>query len=199
MGKAEGSFPSVHDTTTLWQWVKEINKATGSDLRATAHIMGTAWKRAQRSAIHWWLHFGWQQAAFLGKDWMLTVSSNDVKMPKEKNWEAAEKSLKRKCSAEEVTRSVEKQGADAVKKCKETGYNLTRGWTLHKLPFQCSEWYRWNLKQNWKQSCVESLVWLQQKWYSGSKVEIVNRKTGGTEVINQLWSRGFPWGWWNRG
>ena len=32
MGKAEGSFPSVHDTTTLWQWVKKINKATGSDL-----------------------------------------------------------------------------------------------------------------------------------------------------------------------
>ena len=32
MGKPEGSFPSVHDTTTLWQWVKEINKATGSDL-----------------------------------------------------------------------------------------------------------------------------------------------------------------------
>ena len=32
MGKAEGSFPSVHDMTTLWQWVKEINKATGSDL-----------------------------------------------------------------------------------------------------------------------------------------------------------------------
>ena len=52
IGKAEGSFPSVHDTTTLWQWVKEINKATGSDLRAIAHIMGTAWKQAQRSAIH---------------------------------------------------------------------------------------------------------------------------------------------------
>ena len=32
MGKAKGSFPSVHDTTTLWQWVNEINKATGSDL-----------------------------------------------------------------------------------------------------------------------------------------------------------------------
>ena len=48
MGKAEGSFPSVHDATTLWQWVKEINKTTGSDLRATAHIMGTAWKRVQK-------------------------------------------------------------------------------------------------------------------------------------------------------
>ena len=48
MGKAEGSFPSVHDTTTSWQWVKEINKATGSDLRAIAHIMGTAWKQAQK-------------------------------------------------------------------------------------------------------------------------------------------------------
>ena len=46
MGKA-GSFPSVHDTITMWQWVKEINKATGSDL-----LMGTAWKWVQRSAIH---------------------------------------------------------------------------------------------------------------------------------------------------
>ena len=52
MGKAEGFFPSVHDTTTVWQWVKEINKATSSDLRAIAHIMGTVWKWAQRSAIH---------------------------------------------------------------------------------------------------------------------------------------------------
>ena len=68
MGKAEGSFPSVHDATTLWQCVKEINKATSSDLRATAHIMGTAWKQVQKICYTLKiLCYGRQQAAFLGR------------------------------------------------------------------------------------------------------------------------------------
>ena len=90
MGKAEGSFPSVHDTITMWQWVKEINKATGSDLRARAHIMGTAWKQAQK--IYYTLKTLqlWTASSILEQG--LIVSSNDAKMPKKKK---TEKQLKK--------------------------------------------------------------------------------------------------------
>ena len=79
--------------------------------------MSTAWKWVQKICYTVkTLSYG-QQAAFLSKDWMLTVSSNDVKMPKEKETEKQLKNaLKKKWSAE-VTRSVEKQGAEIVKFC----------------------------------------------------------------------------------
>ena len=102
-----------------------------------------------------------------------------------KNREAAEKSLKRKCSAEEVTRSAEKQGADAVKKCKETGYNLTRGQTLHKLPFQVLRTASMELVEAKAKLCWITGV-VAVKGYSASKVEIVNRKTGRTEIVKLI-------------
>ena len=113
------------------------------------------------------LCYGWQQAAFWSKDWTLTVSSNYVKIPKEKETEKQlEKALKEnaqlKKSHDQLKSKVLKL-SNAVKKCKEAGYNPTRAQTLHKLPFQCSEWRQWNLKQKRKQSCVRSLVWLEQR------------------------------------
>ena len=67
---------------------------------------------------------------------MLTVSSNDVKMPKKKKTEKQLIKASKENAQLKKSQDTEKQGADAVKKCKETGYNLTRGQTLHKLPFQ---------------------------------------------------------------
>ena len=156
MGKAEGSFPSFHDTTTLWQWVKEINKANGSDLRATAHIMGTAWKWAQKICYTLkTLCYGWQQAAFLGKDWTLTVTSMMWRCQTAKQLNKASKEdAQMKKSQDQLKSKVLKLSND-VKKCKEAGYSLTCGRTFHKLPFQCSKQHWWNLKQKRKENCVE--------------------------------------------
>ena len=75
----------------------------------------------------------------MGKDWTLTVSSNDVKMPKKKTEKQLKKASKEnaqlKKSQDQLKSKVLKL-SNAVKKCKEAGYNLTRGWILHKLPFQ---------------------------------------------------------------
>ena len=76
--------------------------------------------------------------------------------------------------------------SNAVKKCKEAGYNRIRGWAVHKPPFQCTKRHRRNLKRKRKESCSESLAWLEQEGYSASKVEIVNRKTGETEIVTLI-------------
>ena len=103
----------------------------------------------------------------MSKDWTLTVSSNDVKMPKEK---VTEKQLKKasnenaqlKKSQDQLKSKVLKL-SNAVKKCNEAGYNLTHGRTLHKLPFQVHGTASMELEVEAKGNCVESLVWLQQK------------------------------------
>ena len=71
---------------------------------------------------------------------MLTVSSNDVRMPKRKKTEkqlkkASNENAQLKKSQYQLKSKVLKL-SNAVKKCNEAGYNLTRGRTLHKLPFQ---------------------------------------------------------------
>ena len=98
---------------------------------------------------------------------VLAVSSNDVKIPKEKEIEKQlEKALKEnaqlKKSHDQLKSKVLKLSNDA-KKCKEAGYNLTHGQTIPKLQFQCSERHRWNWKWKRKESCVESLVRLEQR------------------------------------
>ena len=77
---------------------------------------------------------------------MLIVSSNDVKMPKKKKTEkqlkkASKENAELKKSQDQL-KSKELKLSNAVKKCKEAGYNVTRERTHHKLPFQCSEWHR---------------------------------------------------------
>ena len=92
MGKAEGSFPSVHDATTLWQWVKEINKATGSDLY-NGYCLETGTKDLLYTEDS--LLCMTASSIFFRKDWTLIVSSNYVKIPKEKETEKQlEKALK---------------------------------------------------------------------------------------------------------
>ena len=71
---------------------------------------------------------------------MLTVSSNDVRMPKRKKTEkqlkkASNENAQLKKSQYQLKSKVLKL-SNAVKKCNEAGYNLTHGRTLHKLPFQ---------------------------------------------------------------
>ena len=71
---------------------------------------------------------------------MLTVSSNDVKMPKKKKTEkqlkkASNENAQLKKSQDQLKSKVLKS-SNAVKKCKEAGYNLKCGQTLHKLSFQ---------------------------------------------------------------
>ena len=153
--------------------------------------MGTIWKRAQKICYTVkTLRHGRQQAAFLSKDWTLNVSSKDVRTPKDKETEEQlKKALKEnsqlKKSHDQLKSKVLKL-SNAVKKCKEAGYNRTRGRTVHKPPFQCTEQHRRKLKRKRKQSCSESLAWLEQEGYSASKVEIVNRKTGETEIVTLI-------------
>ena len=76
----------------------------------------------------------------MSKDWTLTVSSNDVKMPKKKKTEkqlkkASNENAQLKKSQDQLKSKVLKL-SNSVKKCKEAGYDLTHGWTLRKLPFQ---------------------------------------------------------------
>ena len=71
---------------------------------------------------------------------MLTVSSNEVKCQKEKEIEkqlkkASKESAQLKKSQDQLKSKVLKL-SNAATKCNEAGYNLTRGQTLHKLPFQ---------------------------------------------------------------
>ena len=110
-------------------------------------------------------------------------------MPKEKETEkqleiALKENAQLKKSHNQLKSKVLKL-SNAVQKCKEAGYNPTHGQTIPKLPFQCSNGHQRNLKQKRKQSCVQSLVWLEQR-NSASKVEIVNRKTGGTEIVKLI-------------
>ena len=153
------------------------------------YITGTAWKRVQKICYTLkTLCYARQQAAFFKKDWTITVCSNYVKIPKKKKTEkqlkkALKENVQLKKSHDELKSKVLKFSND-VKKCKEAWYNPTHGQTIPKLPFQCSKGHQWNLKQKRKQSCVQSLVWLEQKEYSASKVEIVNRKTGETEIVD---------------
>ena len=86
-------------------------------------------------------------------------------MPKEKETEKQlEKALKENAQLKKSHNQLKSKVlklSNAVKKCKEAGYNPTHGQTIPKLPFQWSDGHQRNLKQKRKQSCVQSLVWLQ--------------------------------------
>ena len=125
----------------MWQWVKEINKATGSDLY-NGYCLETGTKDllyTEDSLLCTTV------SSIVDQELNIIVSSNYVKMLKEKETEKQlEKALKEnaqlKKSHDQLKSKVLKL-SNAVKKCKEAGYNPTRARTLHKLPFQCSEWH----------------------------------------------------------
>ena len=153
--------------------------------------MGTAWKQAQKICYTLkTLCYARQQAAILGQDWTLTVSSNDVKMPKEKkNWEAAGKASKEyaqlKKLQDQLKSKVLKLSND-VKKCKEAGYNPTHRQTIPKATISVLQRASMELEAEAKAKLCWITGVVAVKGCSASKVEIVNRKTGGTELVKLI-------------
>ena len=118
---------------------------------------------------------------------MLTDSSNDVKMPKKRETERQlEKALKENAQLKKSHDQLKSKVLKLSNDVKETGYNQTHGQTIPKLPFQVLQTASMELEAEVK----GKLFWITgvvvAKGYSASKVEIVNRKTGGTQIVKLI-------------
>ena len=118
---------------------------------------------------------------------MLTDSSNDVKMPKKRETEQQlEKALKENAQLKKSHDQLKSKVLKLSNDVKETGYNPTHGQTIPKLPFQVLQTASMELEAEAK----GKLFWITgvvvAKGYSASKVEIVNRKTGGTQIVKLI-------------
>ena len=118
---------------------------------------------------------------------MLTDSSNDVKMPKKRETEQQlEKALKENAQLKKSHDQLKSKVLKLSNDVKETGYNPTRGQTIPKLPFQVLQTASMELEAEAK----GKLFWITgvvvAKGYRASKVEIVNRKTGGTQIVKLI-------------
>ena len=192
----EGRMPSIHDTATLRQWVKELSKETGIAIKATQTVMTRIWRRVSKmpSERNKLRAGGRQIREYMEREWSLHLEDGEVQSNAEieleekvyeldkENKKLQKEVKKAKCKEQKAQDKIVRM-SEQILKAKKMGYTPTRGHSRVKSPSKCSKRHQRNLKRKREERCAEALAWLEHDGYLPSKLVLSNTKTGETEIV----------------